>query len=48
MKHYTKAELEFLLLEKKDIILTSCTEFGDVDRSDDEDDTGFGRFGLLG
>ena len=48
MKQYTKAELELLLLETKDDILTSSSPFGAFDGADDTDETGYGEFGLLG
>ena len=44
MKQYTKAELELLLLETKDVILTS-SPYGMFDATD-SDETSFG-FDLL-
>ena len=47
MKQYTKAELELLMLDTKDV-LTNSTPFGSHDDPTDEDETGYGSFGLLG
>lgn len=46
MKQYTKAELELLTLDEKDV-LTLSSPIGEID-GQDGDDTGYGPFGLLG
>lgn len=45
MKQYTKAELEILTLEEKDV-LTLSSPIGSHDDPNDTDDTGYGGFGL--